>query len=333
MGDERDRLVQELDRVEQAIAAQGALRGILPDADVEAALALLREKASNLRAAIAGDANVVGDDSTAIKAEGEAVVADRGGVAAGQVAVGRDVYGDVILVADPDQVWQAIRRRPPPEDLRQATAHYLTCLVDRYRYLGFKGMGVSDRVPLRQPLVDMFVPLKARIEMPEGETWARELRLAGRRVPDEDQAAIGERMSEPQPILNLLRRNDGLIVLGDPGSGKTTFLKYLALMLATGADESLGLKVRLPVLIPLSAYANALAKRDVRLDDFIARYFHDLGADLPIASMLEEALKQGGALVLLDGLDEVKDVSLRRTVAERVADFYTSTAGRAIASS
>jgi len=167
------------------------------------------------------------------------------------------------------------------------------------------------------------VPLKARIEMPEGETWARELRLAGRKVPDEEQSAIGERLSEPQPVLDLLRKNDGLIVLGDPGSGKTTFLKYLALWLAMGTDEGLGLKVRLPVLIPLSVYANALAERDVRLDDFVARYFHDLGADLPIGAMLEEALKQGGALVLLDGLDEVKDLGLRKTVADRVVDFYT----------
>jgi len=171
--------------------------------------------------------------------------------------------------------------------------------------------------------VEMYVPLKARIEMPEGETWARELRLAGRKVPDEEQSAIGERLSEPQPVLDLLRKNDGLIVLGDPGSGKTTFLKYLALRLAMGTDEGLGLKVRLPVLIPLSVYANALAERDVRLDDFVARDFHDLGADLPIGAMLEEALKQGGALVLLDGLDEVKDLGLRKTVADRVVDFYT----------
>ena len=322
MGDAIDRLREELARLQQAMAAQEALRGILPDEQVEAMLAPLREKAASLQVAIGGDANVVGDGSTAIKAEGDAVVADRGGVAAGQVAVGRDVYGDVILVADPDQVWRAIRRRPPGQDLRRATEHHLSCLVDRYRYLDFKGMGVSDRIPLRLPLLDMYVPLKARIELPEGETWARELFLAGREVPDEERAAIGERLSEPEPVADLLRENDGLIILGDPGAGKTTFLKYLALKLAAGRGEDLGLEVRLPVLIPLSAYASALMEKDVRLDDFVAGYFHDLGADLPVDAMLEEALKGGGALVLLDGLDEVKDPGLRRTVADRVVDFY-----------
>ena len=243
-------------------------------------------------------------------------------MAARTVAVGHDIYGDVILVTDPDLLWRAIRRRPPAEDLRRATECHLAYLVDRYRYLDFKGMGVSDRIPLRLPILDMYVPLKARIEMPEGETWAREIRLAGREVPDEERSAIGDRLSKPQPVMNLLRENDGLIILGDPGAGKTTFLKYLALKLATGKGEELGLEVRLPVLVPLSAYANALVEQDVRLDDFVACYFHDLGADLPVEAMLEEALREGGALVLLDGLDEVKDQGLRRTVVERVVDFY-----------
>jgi len=38
--------------------------------------------------------------------------------------------------------------------------------------------------------------------------------------------------------------------------------------------------------------------------------------------MLDEALKRGGAVVLLDGLDEVKDLGLRHLVVERVVDFY-----------
>ncbi len=255
-----------------------------------------------------------------------AVAQGREAIAAGEgaVVVGRDVQGDVILVADPDQLWQAIRRRPPTQDLRQATERYLACLVDRHRYLNLKGMGVSDRVPLRLPLAQMYVPLRARIELPEGETWARGLKLAGRELSEEDQAALGEHLSAPQPVLDLLQAHSGLIVLGDPGAGKTTFLKHLTLGLATGQEEQLGLGVRLPVLVPLSAYANALAGgRDVRLDDFIAGYFHDLGADLPIGQMLGEALEEGGALVLLDGLDEVQEPALRQTVVERVLDFYT----------
>ncbi len=208
-------------------------------------------------------------------------------------------------------------------DLIQATESYLKYLVERYRYLDFKGLGVSDRVPLRLPLLEMYVPLKARVEAPEGETWDR-LRLAGRQPTEEETEALGPRMSEPQPILNLMKTHDGLIVLGDPGSGKSTFLKFLALVLATGQGESLGLAGRLPVLLPLAAYANALAEGEIRLDRFLAQYYEQRGVDVPLSEVLKQAFQNGSVLLLLDGLDEVRDTSLRNTVVERVRDCYTT---------
>ena len=285
------------------------------------------ELPDNARFCLNCGASQTGDARPTVQAQlpGSGAIAQKDSVAAGAlgVAVGRDVKGDVIVIADPNLLWQTIRRKPPAEELRQATERYLTHLVDRYRYLSFRGMGVSDRVPLRLPLVEMYVPLKARIEMPKGETWARKLRLAGRQVSEEEAEAMGARLSEPTPVLDLFREHDGLIILGDPGAGKTTFLKYLALQLAMGQADPLDLGARLPVLVPLSAYANALAEGDVPLDRFIADYYRDRGVDLPLGPMLDEALNQGGALLLLDGLDEVRDRGQRHLVVERVVDFFT----------
>ncbi|MFY9824685.1 MAG: SUMF1/EgtB/PvdO family nonheme iron enzyme [Thermoanaerobaculia bacterium] len=210
-----------------------------------------------------------------------------------------------------------------PADLTQATETYLKFLVERYRYLDFKGFGVSDRVPLRLPLLEMYVPLKARVEAPEGETWER-LRLAGRKPTQEETEALGPRISEPQPILVLMKEHDGLIVLGDPGSGKSTFLKFLALSLSKGQDETLGLAGRLPILLPLAAYANALAEGEIRLDRFLARYYEQRGLAVPLEEVLERNLQIGSVLFLLDGLDEVRDTSLRNTVVERVRDCFTT---------
>jgi hypothetical protein len=78
----------------------------------------------------------------------------------------------------------------------------------------------------------------------------------------------------------------------------------------------------LPILLPLAAFANSLQTKDIRLDDFIAEYFAGIGADLPIAPMLSEALKAGRALILLGGLDKVRDINIRNTVVERVVDFF-----------
>ena len=221
---------------------------------------------------------------------------------------------------------QIITPPPPaslPPDLLSARTAYLAYVLDRHQFLSLKGMGVSDRVPLQLPLLDLYVPLQARLELPAGDTWRRDLRLAGRALGPDEQAALTGRLSEPQSVLDLLQQHDGLIVLGDPGAGKTTFLKYLALQLAGGQGQAIGLGNRLPILVPLSGFANALSARTVRLDDYIADYFHEVGADWPVRDLLQQALTQGHALVLLDGLDEVKELHLRESVVKQVVEFYT----------
>ncbi|MCI0731525.1 MAG: SUMF1/EgtB/PvdO family nonheme iron enzyme [Chloroflexi bacterium] len=309
----------QLAQIRQAMQTQESLHATLPAEQVETILAALRQQEATLQAQLSGSGAVAqGPEATALGERASQV-----GGPAGMVVTGdRNI---IILTQEvAESFWGQFARRPPTaRDLRLATGRYLAHLVQRYRYLDFKGMGVSDRIPLRLPLAEMYVPLKARIELPEGETWARELKLAGRPVSPEEAEAIGRRLSEPQPVVELLRQHDGLIILGDPGAGKTTFLKYLAMRLALGEGEALGLGTRLPVLFPLSAYANTLAKQDVPLHRFIADYYRNLGSDLPVGAMLDEALEQGGALLLLDGLDEVKDQGLRHLVVERVITFFT----------
>ena len=243
----------------------------------------------------------------------------------GDVADSTIIHAQTVVLAE--RLWrdpstrsgQHFKPALPATDLRVATTAYLNYLLDRHYYLSLKGMGVSDRVPLKLNLLDLYVPLKARLELPEGETWQRNLSLAGRQPTDEEQSL---HLSESLPVLNILKEHSGVIVLGDPGAGKTTFLKYLALRLARAEGEQIGLGDWLPILLPIAAFANALQSRDVPLDEFIAEYFTGIGADLPIGPMLSEALKAGRALILLDGLDEVRDLNLRNTVVERVTDFY-----------
>ena len=214
----------------------------------------------------------------------------------------------------------------PGLDLKEAARVYLQYLVDAYQYLDLRGMGVSDRIALKLPLLEMYVPVKARLSTPEGETWDRlqQLRLAGRALSAEEKEALGERLSEPVAVLELLQKHDGVVLLGDPGAGKTTFLKVLAVALASGQGETLGLGGKLPILLPLAAYANALAAGDVPLDRFISRYYEeDRGIRVPLGDLLTQALDEGRALLLLDGLDEVRDTGRRHLVVDRVRDFYS----------
>jgi formylglycine-generating enzyme required for sulfatase activity/energy-coupling factor transporter ATP-binding protein EcfA2 len=149
--------------------------------------------------------------------------------------------------------------------------------------------------------------------------------------------------AETRAVLAAAFRNERLIILGDPGSGKSTFLKFLGLCLAQarlhpqqqaewrnrlrwpvyprpeerqarGAqedDKPLGHlswehPLYVPVLVPLRKFA------DVSLDvtsplalwELIRRDLAERGLD-DIAGALYDMLGRGQAILLLDGVDEV----------------------------
>jgi hypothetical protein len=201
--------------------------------------------------------------------------------------------------------------------LEASTEAYLQYIHDRHTFLTMKGIGPAESLSLQLRLLDLYVPLTARREIPEGETWERGPRAASAR-------ASQQRQGKPELLLEILKEQDGIVLLGDPGSGKTTFLKFLALKLARGEGGELGLAGRLPILLPLATYANALQKGDASLGDFIVEHFDQTAGNAPLGLMLSDALAAGKALILLDGLDEVHDSALRNTVAERVTDFYAA---------
>lgn len=208
-------------------------------------------------------------------------------------------------------------------ELQSATERYLQLLWHKHSVLDIKGIGMADRVSLNLQLVDMYVPLKARIELPEGETWSRSLKLAGRAISEEERFVMGERLSLPLPLFDLLADHAGLVILGDPGAGKTTFLKHLALKLASNQPPLPDLAQRLPIFIPLAAYANELAQQDCSLQEFLGDYYRRQGIeDLPMADLLRSALRNGRALLLFDGLDEVQETSQRTAIVNRVETFF-----------
>lgn len=83
------------------------------------------------------------------------------------LAVGGNVE-KLILVENRALLKEILGDKAP--DLKDATDVYLRHLLAKHRYLNFRGFGISERVPLKLPLLKMYVPLNARIEMPEGET-------------------------------------------------------------------------------------------------------------------------------------------------------------------
>lgn len=244
----------------------------------------------------------------------------------GGVEVGRNSGGYPIVLSsraeavDPRRLWTRISGQAPSEELARETRQYLQHLIDRYRLLDIRAMAVLGGLPPQLPLLDVYVELGARIETVQGESWTRRLRRAGWQSTDAEAEALGRRLSEPLPLVELLQDCGTLVVLGSPGMGKTTFLKFLTLVFASGQEGTLGLRTRLPVPLQLAMYSEALDAGDEPLESFLVRYYREERGQ-EIGDVLSRALQAGGVLLLLDGLDEIGGLSRRRRVLEEVHSF------------
>ncbi|MEH1944002.1 MAG: NACHT domain-containing NTPase [Nostoc sp.] len=117
--------------------------------------------------------------------------------------------------------------------------------------------------------------------------------------------------------LEVVQRYSKLMVLGKPGAGKTTFLKYLAMQCIEGRYQA----NRVPLFITLKDFAEAAKQPDIL--KFLAQQLSSCGVTHASAAV-EKLLKQGKALVLLDGLDEVREEDTNRVLRQirEFSDFF-----------
>jgi predicted NACHT family NTPase len=132
---------------------------------------------------------------------------------------------------------------------------------------------------------------------------------------DFERFGLGRITEQRVPGLVAVKKYTKLIILGKPGAGKTTFLKYVAIQCNSGEFQ-----VELvPVFVTLKDFAEALEKP--RLLEYISQEFADCGVAREHSVPLpDELLKHGRALVLLDGLDEVREEDSHRVLKE-IRDF------------
>jgi hypothetical protein len=243
--------------------------------------------------------------------------------------VGRDkwqLWIDKLYIGrDPEQV--------PPEALLQAYQRALAAECSRLP------LGVVDprflQADVRTPVSLSHVYVDLDVMAATGE----ELEKRGGLFPARLMRGLG---GERTPLLQTIAHREvtRFVLLGDPGSGKTTFVHYLVFALANGKDAREGSPLLpegslLQGLLPVRLVLREVAARCIPLDapsgeaGILWRALHtDLAAHLGdgaadrLLPYIQDRLLHEGGLILLDGLDEVPEANRRRhCLLEAVADL------------
>lgn len=311
MDADQDRLQAELGKIEAAIAMQESLRGVLDDEQIETTLVGLKAKQTTIVAQLGqGSAAAIGTDAMAVASRGVGI----GGDLIGNVITG-DIQGNVYI-------------GKPTDNPARALDIYRTVFVRSHSSLPLRGVDVGASDPTQNKkslaLVHVYIDL---------DTTARQ---------EEERSQKSERTQEkeskPIPALMAAAQNQRLVLLGDPGGGKSTFVNHLAHCLAAhqlqpDGDWDTRLKnwpkpdtQRLPLVVILRDFAHSLPEplpaeaNACHLWDFIKARLEAQRLGFA-AEAIEQELEDGRCLVLLDGLDEVTSDAQRIFVRDAVLAF------------
>jgi len=308
------------------------VQAVLPEADWDRLGLLLQQEIQ----AIGSGLVIEGDWVAGHKIAGDNVGGDKvgGDKISGDKVGGDKIQIDNIILNPPDP------SQPNPQLLLNTYLSRILRREDRLSLEGIKGSTTDDP----QFKLSAIYTALLTITPEEHERWS-----------------IGERLDQAKRYLSAVAQLDQrqhLVLLGDPGSGKSTFIKFVALCMAGEAlgDRQINLrlfttplpadeaetaptkdettepqpwrhKALLPIIVILRDFAadglpppgeSATAEH---LMTYICRDLAQM-ALTDFEPYLHKALHEKGCLLLLDGLDEVPDANQQREqLKSAIIDF------------
>ena len=196
--------------------------------------------------------------------------------------------------------------------LPESVHYYINCLAEDCANITLLGMGRSLQVEL--PIAEAYVPLRT--------TLARSLETRATDRYRKDHAEYEEDLELGEVFRKTAQLGQrGVVLLGEPGAGKTTGARQLAWRLASGQSlsENLGLPAGMtPVLLRFRDLTRTALAQKNGLQVFLEEGTYCDEAPEQLKSPGPDLWngKAGALLWILDGLDEVADPNARKTASE-----------------